>query len=211
MIKIRHILSTITAFLIPAFLYSCSTTPVKVPPQTLIRLPEKKIVKLDTITDEQLRKSRKADTKELKAELKLIVPSVEPIWRPPVVARVLILPYVDRDNVLHGGQYVFVQLKKGGWLFGKYLFRKPKIVMDPLSDTRSSVSSLPLPSHMSRMTPSKGLTPRAAKPSTGRPFFSGGNPNLPSASGQFTYGTQSSGPSKGYQEQFNTALHSIHH
>ena len=191
----------IAGVLFSGFLYSCSTAPARVPEQALVKLPEKRIVDLQEVPVSKIKKAKKAKNRELKTELKLIVPSVSPLWRPPVVARVLILPYIDRDNVLHGGQFAFVELKKGGWLFGRYLFRKPDMLFNPLNTA-------------SAFTNTKRFVARPPSPSTGQAqkngsFFAGGKPNLPSSEGQFTYPSQKKGPSAGYQKQFNMAVGTV--
>lgn len=201
MVRFKKTLSgIISAVLLSASLYSCSTAPTAVPEQALVKLPEKKIVNLKNVSESKIAETKKVSSTELKTELKLIAPSVEPIWRPPVVARVLILPFIDNDNVLHGGQYIFVELKKGGWLFGNYLYRKPKMVIDPLSAVGSAYSNLGRRVHPESVKNSAPLR---------RSFFTGGRPNLPSPEGQFSFSEREKGPSRGFREQFNRAVSTV--
>ena len=44
-----------------------------------------------------------------------------PIYEPPVILRVLMLPYVDSAGVLHSYQYVYFIAQNGRWLLGSYL------------------------------------------------------------------------------------------
>ena len=44
-----------------------------------------------------------------------------PIYEPPVILRVLMLPYVDGEGVLHSYQYVYFIAQNGRWLLGSYL------------------------------------------------------------------------------------------
>ena len=197
----KTICRMITGALFSGFLYSCSTTPARVPEQALVKLPEKKIVDLQDVPVSSIKKAKNIKNTELKTELKLIVPSVSPLWRPPVVARVLILPYIDRDNVLHGGQFAFVELKKGGWLFGKYLTGKPDMLFNPLNTLSASPDKIR--SAQLRHSPSAGQAQKNGS------FFAGGKPNLPSSEEQFTYPSRKKGPSAGYQKQFNMAVGTV--
>lgn len=201
---IRRLLVRVSAGLLAISLFSCSTVHRKIPEQALIKLPEKKVIEFKNISVKTLGRIKASTNSQLQTELKLIVPSVEPVWIPPVIVRVLILPFVDRDNVLHGGQYVFAELKKGGWLFGNYLYRKPGFVIDPLShpEPGRTVGNIPF------NTVKQQSGPPAVKQNS---FFTGGNPHLPSGSNQFSLPGNRKGPPEAYEKQFDSAVNSIKH
>jgi len=104
-----------------SFLYGCATTK-QIPPTALVKLPGKKIVKVDnqpytklTPLDEQLSRQKTM------LEMSLTQKAPTPIWIPPLIAKVLIMPYIDKSEALHTSQYVFIKLKDGKWLIGNYL------------------------------------------------------------------------------------------
>lgn len=200
-------LTGISAGLLVLSLFSCTAVHRNIPEQALIKLPEKKIVKFKNTSINKLNnKIKSSDNRQLETELKLILPSVEPVWIPPVIVKVLILPFVDRDNVLHGGQYVFAELKKGRWLFGNYLFRKPPLIMDPLEQLEQEKTTV-------RSSPGSSLNtgkPRGGDGMNERSsFFTGGSPHLPSSSSQFSPPNSRKGPPEAYREQFNRAVNSL--
>ncbi len=169
---VKKVLITAFTGIFTAFLLSsCSTTkPKPIPPATLIKLPEKKVVHLPSPDVVSKAEKKKIINEELKAELKLIEPTVEPIWQPPVIAKVLVFPYVDSDGVLHTGQYLYVKLKNGKWLYGKYLFRKPNRVFDPLSW---------ISTYSANTSKLNNITHATHSSSSSSSFFTGGKPKLP--------------------------------
>lgn len=52
-----------------------------------------------------------------------------PLRTPDTIVRVLILPYIDNNNVLHSFYYTFLKVEDGDWVLGDYLnsaTNKPK-------------------------------------------------------------------------------------
>ena len=59
-----------------------------------------------------------------------------PIYEPPVILRVLMLPYVDNVGVLHSYQYAYFIAQNGRWLLGSYLnhnYSNPGKIFKPLN------------------------------------------------------------------------------
>ena len=150
-------------FLIIPILASCSTTG-QVRKQTLLySLPDKKPVNINS--DSLVKKPKTLyDKAKTKAELSLLKQTPSPIRIQPVIAKVLILPYTDSDDVLHSCQYVFLKLTKGRWLLGSYLYERniPRLIQPlidavPSSATHNNIS---------------------VKNNSGKPsgFFAGGKP-----------------------------------
>lgn len=54
-------------------------------------------------------------------EMSIIGKRPTPIYEPPVILKVLMLPYVDKAGVLHSYQDVYFVVEKGRWLLGNYL------------------------------------------------------------------------------------------
>ncbi len=46
-----------------------------------------------------------------------------PLYVPAVIKKIWVLPY-SSENVFHGGEDVYVVIKKGHWLYGNYIFKK---------------------------------------------------------------------------------------
>lgn len=46
-----------------------------------------------------------------------------PLYVPAVIKKIWVLPY-SSENVFHGGEDVYVVVKKGHWLYGNYIFKK---------------------------------------------------------------------------------------
>jgi hypothetical protein len=92
-----------------------------------------------------------------------------PIYEPPVILRVLMLPYVDKSGVLHSYQYAYFVAQKGRWLLGSYLNRayNNRRVFNPLS---GNIQSAPV----NAKTNIKSAQAAKAGPKTG--FFGTGKP-----------------------------------
>lgn len=64
-----------------------------------------------------------------------------PLRLPDTIVRVLIMPYVDREGVLHTYKYVFVKVEDGKWVFkGKVDATEDSRVMKPLEDGKKNES-----------------------------------------------------------------------
>lgn len=49
--------------------------------------------------------------------------STPPLYIPATVKKIWILPYSSK-NTFHGGQDIFVVVRRGRWLYGNYLYKK---------------------------------------------------------------------------------------
>lgn len=100
-----------------------------------------------------------------------------PIYEPPVILRVLMLPYVDKSGVLHSYQYAYFVAQKGRWLLGSYLNRayNNRRVFNPLSGNIQSA-----PATRIKTAPSV-----KADPKTG--FFGNGKPKEAANPGQTVF------------------------
>jgi len=118
MVKISKI--KISAVLCSVLLLaSCSSTSSNIKnSDALIKMPEGTVV---TDLNQSTVPQTEFDKAQTKLEMSIIQQTPTPIWVPPVVAKVLIMPYVDQNNVLHSYQYAFQQLTPGKWLMGRYL------------------------------------------------------------------------------------------
>jgi len=67
--------------------------------------------------------------------LKLLRKPPVPIKTPDKVLRVLFLPYIDENNVLHNYKYAYVKVEEGKWILGDYL-------MDPVQIDRKIIQPL---------------------------------------------------------------------
>ncbi len=136
--RIKHFLA-LTA--IAGILSSCATT--RVPPDALVKLPEKKVVSAKELTPLKPIDPQLAREKTL-IEQSLTKGFPTPIWVPPLITKVLILPYVDSNGALHSGQYVFLKLKEGKWIVGNYLLHSTSKTFEPLK-TKTAAKSFNRP------------------------------------------------------------------
>ena len=143
--RIKHFLA-LTA--IAGILSSCATT--RVPPDALVKLPEKKVVSAKELTPLKPIDPQLAREKTL-IEQSLTKGFPTPIWVPPLITKVLILPYVDSNGALHSGQYVFLKLKEGKWIVGNYLLHSTSKTFEPLkTKTNGSKTLTPLNNKQTR-------------------------------------------------------------
>jgi len=127
-------------------LASCSSTSSSVKnPDALIRMPQGTVV---TDLNQSTVPQTEFDKAQTKLEMSIIQQTPTPIWVPPVVAKVLIMPYVDQNNILHSYQYAFEQLTPGKWLMGHYLANQgqdQEVIERPLqSGYESNTTEYPL-------------------------------------------------------------------
>lgn len=69
-----------------------------------------------------------------------------PIYEPPVILRVLMLPYVDNAGVLHSYQYIYFIAQNGRWLLGSYLnhnYSNSGKIFKPLSSAINKNNNAP--------------------------------------------------------------------
>jgi len=59
-----------------------------------------------------------------------------PLKIPPKIMRILILPWVDENGVLHSQEYIYVEVDKGKWILGNYLYKENSSIktLTPLND-----------------------------------------------------------------------------
>jgi outer membrane murein-binding lipoprotein Lpp len=179
-------------------LASCSSTSSNIKnSDALLRMPEGTVV---TDLNQSTVPQTEFDKAQTKLEMSIIQQTPTPIWVPPVVAKVLIMPYVDQNNILHSYQYAFEQLTPGKWLMGRYLANQgqdQEIIQRPLqtSGYESSKTEYPLQQNAQGMqrTPgvisnnqpsqqSQGSYPIAGTKENIAKTYNGENPNNSSAS-----------------------------
>ncbi|MEM4066814.1 MAG: TraV family lipoprotein [Candidatus Micrarchaeaceae archaeon] len=144
----------------------------------LIKLPEKTVVtdlNSSTVPQTEFDKAR------TKLEMSIIHQTPTPIWVPPVMAKVLIMPYVDKSGALHSYQYVYEQLTEGHWLIGRYLANKNQNIIErPLSDnTQSALVQQPLSAPQGIAQTPGVITQKPQNSQTAKQnssFFNGGAP-----------------------------------
>ena len=54
---------------------------------------------------------------------KLLENEPTPLKMPDTIVRVLFLPYVDQDRVLHAQSYKFLKIDEGKWVLGEYMLK----------------------------------------------------------------------------------------
>lgn len=164
MVKLK---SVYLALLLP-FIAGCAVHQ-PIPSDALIKLPQKTIVHLHqqltplTPVNPQLAQEQQA------IETSIIHKTPTPIWIPPVITKVLILPYVDKKGALHSYQNVFMKLTQGKWLIGHYLMKDNGQVrmLNPLTAINSSRQTY-------IQAPATTTTKPQANNTTGKGFFEGG-------------------------------------
>jgi hypothetical protein len=129
------------------FLASCSSTSNNIKnSDALVRMPQGTIV---TDLNQSTVPQTEFDKAQTKLEMSIIQQTPTPIWVPPVVTKVLIMPYVDKNDILHSYQYAFEQLTPGKWLMGKYLVnnnnKEQGEIQKPLEDNGVAGTSMQYP------------------------------------------------------------------
>jgi len=82
-------------------------------PSKLIQVEPKKSVK--ELNQSIYEKGRKEEL------AKIIEAPVVPVKTPDKILRVLMLPYVDKNNILQTSSFLFVKVDEGRWIIGEYL------------------------------------------------------------------------------------------
>lgn len=166
MVKISKI--KISAVLCSALLLaSCSTNSNVKNPDALIRMPQGTVV---TDLNQSTVPQTEFDKAQTKLEMSIIQQTPTPIWVPPVVAKVLIMPYVDQNNILHSYQYAFEQLTPGKWLMGHYLVSQRQdqnIIERPL---QGNGYEMPTTEYPLQQNAPQGIQPTPAVMSTNQPL-----------------------------------------
>jgi hypothetical protein len=147
----------ISAVLCSALLLaSCSTNSNVKNPDALIRMPQGTVV---TDLNQSTVPQTEFDKAQTKLEMSIIQQTPTPIWVPPVVAKVLIMPYVGQNNILHSYQYAFEQLTPGKWLMGRYLANQGQnLIQRPLqSGYESPTTQYPLQQNAQGIQPTPGV------------------------------------------------------
>jgi hypothetical protein len=129
----------ILSLALPVILTGCATT---YSGKQLLKLPSGKPVSNKGYYSLLNEKKSVLQKDKVKLEQSLInMPNV-PIYIHSVILRALIMPYVDRKNILHTYQYVYFTVKKGGWLIGNYLTKSGvHSVFNPLGRIKSNSSA----------------------------------------------------------------------
>lgn len=69
--------------------------------------------------------------------LKLLQNPPTPVKTPDRILMIYVLPWVDKDGNFHAGQYVFVKVEEGQWIFEKSKRKTEKIkLLTPLEDRK---------------------------------------------------------------------------
>ena len=81
-----------------------------------------KIIYIDPKTNQDINRTDSLYEVNRKEELaKLIQEPIVPMKTPDKVLRVLMLPYVDKNNLLQTSNFIFVKVDDGKWIIGDYL------------------------------------------------------------------------------------------
>ena len=118
--KIIAVILLLSISIVPALLSGCATTYTG---DKLLRLPSGKPVNNKTFYESLLLKKSILEKDKTALEESLINKPTTPIYIHSKILRILVMPYVDTDNMLHTYQYIYFKIKKGGWLLGNYLMR----------------------------------------------------------------------------------------
>lgn len=203
MVKINKVGSFLIACSAAIVLSSCATTRPPLPPDALVKLPQKKIVKLQS-TNGGNKTQKIAKERQVKLEMQLLNTRPTPIWIPPVISKVLIMPYIDRGGSLHSYQYVYLKMRKGKWLIGNYLTNHTRGEIDtPLDDTSND--------GMSNSAPVRSLVIRKSSTvnsnnSNTKSFYNGAPPKHPAP---VKFNTSSGGNSNYNDVYFNNTVNSM--
>lgn len=129
----------ILSLALPITLAGCATT---YSGRQLLKLPSGKPVSNKGYYSLLNEKKSVLQKDKVKLEQSLISMPNVPIYIHTVILRALIMPYVDRKNILHTYQYVYFKVKNGGWLLGNYL-TEPTVnrVFNPLGKIKSNSSA----------------------------------------------------------------------
>lgn len=87
-----------------------------------------KIIYIDPKTKQDINRTDSLYEVNRKEELaKLIQEPIVPLKTPDKVLRVLMLPYVDKNNLLQTSNFIFVKVDDGKWIIGDYLNQEVEI------------------------------------------------------------------------------------
>lgn len=131
----KRVVTFIASSILTIFLASCSSNNnIKDNPDVLIKLPQGTPV---TDLNQSTVPQTEFDKAQTKLEMSIMHQTPTPIWVPPVMAKILIMPYIGSNNSLHSYQYVYTELSAGHWLIGKYLSNNSEneVVEKPLAAT----------------------------------------------------------------------------
>ena len=69
---------------------------------------------------------------------KLLEDEPTPLKMPDTIVRVLFLPYVDQDRILHAQSYKFLKIDEGKWVLGDYMLKPGESIREvtPLDKKR---------------------------------------------------------------------------
>ena len=124
----NRLCKTILVALSSVLLVGCSSKETTL--NTVTKIPagySKKVTKFDSIYEAE-RKQLLADT---------IKRPTMPVKTADKILRVLIMPYVDENNVLQTENFQFTKVDEGRWIVGEYLnnsSKESKKILTPLKD-----------------------------------------------------------------------------
>jgi hypothetical protein len=61
---------------------------------------------------------------------KLLEEEPYPLKMPDTIVRIMFMPYVDEDKVLHAQSYKFLKLDEGKWVIGEYLLKPGEAIRE---------------------------------------------------------------------------------
>jgi hypothetical protein len=72
---------------------------------------------------------------------KLLQEEPTPLKMPDTIVRVLFLPYVDENKVLHGQSYKFMKIDEGEWVLGDYMLKPGESIKEVTPLDRKEMSA----------------------------------------------------------------------
>lgn len=91
------------------------------------------------------------ETEKEKKTLDVLKEAPTPLRTPDTIIRVLMLPYTDSNDVLHGYYYTFLKVEDGSWVLGDYLnsaANKPrKMILHHIDAPLASGEGIQQPQH----------------------------------------------------------------
>ena len=129
--------------------------------QALTARSNELMAKLETIKDEKEKQKAMDELKEIYEQIgyikgkssieavyeeqaekisRLLEDEPTPLKMPDTIVRVLFLPYVDQDRVLHAQSYKFLKIDEGKWVLGDYMLKPGESIREvtPLDKKRIS-------------------------------------------------------------------------
>jgi hypothetical protein len=96
--------------------------------------------------------------------MKLLKQPPVPLKTQDKVVRILFLPYVDTNGVLHNHKYSFLSVEEGKWVLGDYLMKPTVLDRRVLKPLANPASAPPAPQKPDRRQREDADTPRQPAP-----------------------------------------------